>query len=348
MSGASPTLGAIATAVPSHRVDQEQARAFARRRFATLPGLERLLPAFDHTGIAERQLVRPLSWYELDHGFAIKNAVWAEGALALAEQAAAAALSRWSGSRAELGAIVLVSSTGIATPSLDAALVQRLDLPRSIARVPLWGLGCAGGAAGLARAATMCRGLARPVLLVAVEICSATFVPADRSKANLIASALFGDGAAAAVVEPGGSGCALLGGHARLLDGTEDVMGWNVRDDGLQVRFARSIPAIVREVMPSFVEELAASVGENAAAIRHWALHPGGAKVLAAYAASLGLDDEALASARAVLHDHGNMSSPTALFVLERLVSTAPRTGQLGALIGLGPGFCADAAAFRW
>jgi alkylresorcinol/alkylpyrone synthase len=241
---------------------------------------------------------------------------------------------------------VFVSSTGIATPSLDATLVQQLELPRTIVRVPLWGLGCAGGAAGLARAAALCRGLGQPVLLVAVEVCSATFVAADLSKSNLIATALFGDGAAAAVIAPHGDGPELLGGYARLLDDSQDVMGWNVRDDGLQVRFARSIPQIVRELAPSFVREAAAAVGVSSDAIEHFVLHPGGAKVLEAYAAALALPPDRLAVSREVLRMYGNMSSPTALFVLDAFVR-APHRAGLGIVIGLGPGFCAESVVLR-
>lgn len=343
-----PRLAALATAVPEHRIDAATARAFAREQFAALPGIERLLPAFDHAGIATRHLVRPLNWYAQPRSFAEKNALWRSSALALAQAAGEAALSQWSEDRDRLGGIVWVTSTGIATPSLDATLVQALDLPRTLQRIPMWGLGCAGGAAGLARATSLCRGLAQPVLLLAAEICSATFVAADCSKANLIATALFADGAAAAVIEPDGDhGPALLGGHSQLIDDSEDVMGWDLREEGLQVRFARSIPSIVREVMPGFVAAAAQRLGVAPDGIDHLVVHPGGAKVLEAYATALGLDDHRLASARAVLRDHGNMSSPTALFVLDHhLRHTAP-DGRVGLVVGLGPGFCAEAAGFR-
>ncbi len=342
-------IAALGTAVPEHVVGPAQAQAFARRRFAALPGLERLLPAFDNTGIATRHLVRPLSWFEEPRSFAEKNAVWASSARALGRDAAGAALARYRGDRRELGAIVWVTSTGIATPSLDARLVQDLGLSRSIARVPIWGLGCAGGAAGLARAAALCEGLRRPVLLVAAEICSATFVGEDCSTSNLVATALFGDGAAAAVLTPtadgSGDGPHVLGGHAQLIDDSEDVMGWTLRDGGLQVRFARSIPSIVREVLPGFVRDAAAAVGVSPESIAHFVLHPGGAKVITAYRDALGLDEDQLSSARAVLRDFGNMSSPTALFVLDHHLRRGAR--GLGMVIGLGPGFCAEAVVFR-
>ena len=345
---AAPRVVALATEVPPHRLTQLDARAFARRRFADLPGLDRLIGVFDNTGIRERFIAAPIEWYERDHDFPSKNALWSRTALALGHAAAARAIASSGIDRRDIAAIVFVSTTGVATPSLDSHLVQMLDLSRSIARVPLWGLGCAGGAAGLARAAALCRGLDRPVLLVAAEVCSATFVPSDRSKANLVATALFADGAAAAVVAPSGTGPSLLVGHAQLIDDSEDVMGWTLRPDGLQVRFARSIPAIVREVVPGFVAAAARAAGLPDGAIHHLVVHPGGAKVLAAYEAALDIPAARIASAHAVLRSYGNMSSPTALFVLEEFLRTTPACGAHGLVIGLGPGFCAEGVVLKW
>jgi alkylresorcinol/alkylpyrone synthase len=177
-------------------------------------------------------------------------------------------------------------------------------------------------------------------------VCSATFVANDCSKSNLIATALFADGAAAAVITPDGDGPELLGGHAQLLDDTEDVMGWTVHEDGLQVRFARSIPQIVREVAPSFVRDAAAKIGVSPQAIEHYVLHPGGAKVLQAYQSALALPQSRHAASWDVLRMHGNMSSPTALFVLDAFLRARPQPG-LGIVIGLGPGFCAESVVLR-
>ena len=344
-----PAIAAVATAVPRHTLSQVELQGFAGRFFAgEFRELPRLLRAFDHAGVKTRQLARPLEWYDVPRSFAQKNAVWREVALDLAEEASRSALARAEVPATELGAVVFVSSTGVATPSLDARLVQRVDMSRGISRVPIWGLGCAGGAAGLARGADLCRGTGRPVLVVAVEVCSATFVHEDRSKSNLIATALFGDGAAAVVLRPDGPGPRVLAGHSRLLDDSEDVMGWILRTEGLQVRFARSIPAIVHDVAPGFVKDAAAKVGASRRDLRHFVLHPGGAKVLAAWAHALDLPESALAQSRAVLGAHGNMSSPTALFVLERFLHEVPAADQLGVLVGLGPGFSAEGVVFSW
>jgi alkylresorcinol/alkylpyrone synthase len=342
-----PRIRSVATAVPRHPLPQTELRELAGRLFARdFPNLPRLLRVFDNAGIERRQLARPVAWYEHPRGFPEKNEAYVEQALPLAEQAARQALEQAALPPASVGAVVFVSSTGVATPSLDGALVQRLDLRRSVARLPLWGLGCAGGAAGVARAAALARGLGQAVLLVSVEICSVTFVHEDRSRANLVATALFGDGAAAVVIAPGGEGPAVLGGFSHLIDDSADVMGWTLRETGLQVRFARSIPAIVREHVPGVIDTALAEHGLEREAVEHWVLHPGGAKVLTAYEDALGLAPDRLAHARAVLRDHGNMSSPTVLFVLERWMQR-PSEGP-AVLMSLGPGFCAEGALLQW
>lgn len=347
--GVLPRIRATATAVPAHRLRQTDLKSFIEVFFADdFKGLSRLLRVFDNAAIDERQMVRPMDWYEQPRGFPEKNAVYVEEALSLSERACSEALTRSGVDPATLGAIVFVSSTGVATPSLDSVLVQRLDLPRDIARVPLWGLGCAGGAAGIARAATLCRGLRRPVLLVSVEVCSATFLHEDRSKANLVATALFGDGAAAVVLAPDGEGPAVLGGFSHLIDDSADVMGWTVRETGLQVRFARSIPHIVQNYVPTVVEDALRQFDMRREELAHFVMHPGGAKVLTAYEEALSLEPEQLDHARAVLRDHGNMSSPTVLFVLERWMADTPAEDRPGLLMGLGPGFCAEGVMLRW
>ncbi len=344
-----PRIAGLATAVPPYEVSQSEAADFAGSLFAReLPEVERLLEAFGNAGIERRQLARPKDWYGQPRSFPEKNRVYREVALELSLAAARGALERSAIRPSRVGAVVLVSSTGISTPSLDGALIQALGLPRSTARLPLWGLGCAGGAAGLAHAAALARGLGTPVLLVAVELCSTTFMHRDRSKANLIATALFGDGAAAAVVAPEGEGPALLRGHSHLVDGSADVMGWSLQEEGLRVVFSRSIPALVREVVPRFVADAGALEGLAPGDLHRFVFHPGGARVLEAYAEALGLERESLAASADVLRDHGNMSSPTVLFVLERFLETTPATGEKGLLLALGPGFSAEGVLFRW
>jgi alkylresorcinol/alkylpyrone synthase len=340
---------AVATASPPHVLAQAQLRAFARRFFARdFPAIDRLLPAFDNSGIAERQMASPIEWFDEPHSFAEKNEVYRRCALDMSARAGAEALRRSGVKADEIAAIVFVSTTGIATPSLDSYLVQLLGLSRAAARVPIWGLGCAGGAAGLARAADLVRALGRPVLLIAAEVCSATFVHGDRSKSNLIATALFGDGAAAVVLAPGDEGLQIVGSHSHLIDDSEDIMGWTLEPQGLRVRFARSIPNLVRDTVPGFKLAALRAAHVSPEEVEHYVLHPGGTKVLAAYEAALSVSRARIEGAYTVLREHGNMSSPTLLFVLERFMRETPRSGAAGLALGLGPGFAAEAVMFRW
>lgn len=348
---------AVASASPEHRTAQAEAKQFARSFFTGTgtdeAALERLLAAYDNTGVETRWLGRPLDWLTQRRTLPSKNAAYVEQALLLSRRCANAAIERSGVARSELGAIVFASSTGISTPSLDAQLVQMLDLPRDIARVPLWGLGCAGGGAGLARARALALGLGKPVLLIACELCSLTFVHGDRRSANVIAVALFGDGAAAAVVAPEPwwqpeRGPELLADYSRLLDASEALMGWDLEDEGLRVRFSPAIPDVVLELGVSLFEDAAARVGLHAADLRHLLFHPGGRRVLDVYEQVLGLEPDRIRHSREVLRDYGNMSSPTVLFVLERFLSDTPARGEPGLLLSLGPGFCAEGVVFRW
>jgi alkylresorcinol/alkylpyrone synthase len=339
----------IGTAVPPNVVTQAEARDFARGFFSgDFPDIDRLLEAFAHTGIDERHLVRPTSWYGVSHDFPEKNAVYREAALELALAASVRALEAAGVSPGRIGAILFVSSTGVATPSLDAHIIQRLGLPLTTARLPIWGLGCAGGAAGLGRAADLVTALGKPVLLVAVEICSSTFMHGDRSKSNVIATALFADGAAALVVAPDGDGPEVLGSHSHLVENSEDVMGWTVTTEGLQVVFSRSIPHIVRALASEVAASAAQSVGLEAGDFANFVFHPGGAKVLAAYEETFSLSPDRLQHATSVLRDYGNMSSPSVLFVLDRFLAGHPRSGAQALLMALGPGFCAESVILRW
>ena len=342
-------IASVATAVPEHVVTQSDARAFARHVFgAHVPDIERLLPAFDNTGIERRYLVRPLEWFETPRPFVEKNAVYRETALELSRSAATKALDASGLDPADVGAILFVSTTGLATPSLDSFLIRHLGLSRTVVRLPIWGLGCAGGAAGLARAAELTTVLGKPTLLVAAEVCSTTFVETDRRKSNLIATALFGDGAAAVVLRPGSEGAEVLSGHSHLVDDSEDVMGWQVEADGLRVVFSRSIPRLVSDLAGRIAADAAEGAGLSREALANFVFHPGGAKVLAAYAETLALDAEHLRHATSVLRDYGNMSSPSVLFVLERFLAGEPQAGRPALLMALGPGFSAESVVFRW
>ncbi|TPV94429.1 MAG: stilbene synthase [Myxococcales bacterium FL481] len=343
-------LAAVACVTPPYSVAQHEAKAVAEQWFRGHPaGFDRVARVFHHPALRRRQLARPLAWYTRHHSFVDKNAAYCEVALDLMAQAGGEALARAQVAPNEVASLVVATSTGVSTPSLDATLLQRLDLPRSIARVPLWGLGCAGGAAALARAMLLVRGTGRPALVVAAEFCSLTFVAEDKSPANMVATAIFGDGVAAAVLVPSARapGIELLGSLARVFDDSQDMMGWDVVPEGFKVRFAPSIPRFVRRETAGFFSATCRAVGVEPNDVVHYALHPGGPKVLEAYTDAMALREEQIADAWAVLADHGNMSGPTVLFVLDKLLRRPPPPGQVGLLAALGPGFAAEATVFR-
>jgi alkylresorcinol/alkylpyrone synthase len=347
-----PRLAAIATAVPAHAATQAEARALVARMFhGSEAGSERLLAVFEHSGIERRHFCMPLDWYTHEHAFEEQNALYIEHALALGREAAERALGRAGITPRDLDHIIYVSTTGIATPSLDARLSLALGCRPECRRTPIWGLGCAGGAAGLARARDLA--LAEPsarVLLVAVELCSLTFRHEDMDKRNLVATSLFADGAAAAVVHgpraahANGTGALeLIGSHSTLWPDTMGMMGWTVTGRGLHVVFSRDIPSFVRERVRPSLEGFLRAHELSLEGRLHVAAHPGGAKVLEAYAEALGRPAAAFTHAREVLREYGNMSSPTCLFVLERLLASGEiGPGEPVLVSALGPGFAAE------
>ncbi|MEX2649097.1 MAG: type III polyketide synthase [Alphaproteobacteria bacterium] len=331
----------LATALPEHVLDQAEVARVGLGLFdATLADRVRARGVYANAAIATRHSCVPLSWYLEPHGFAERNDLYLRHAVELGARAAAAVIERSGLALDDIDGIVAVSTSGVATPSLDALLVERLPFRRDVERLPVFGLGCAGGVLGLARAGAMA--LARPgsrVLLVVVELCGLTFRHGDRSKSNLIASALFGDGAAACIVSTEGTGAVLRSWGEHTWPGSLDVMGWRVMDDGLGVLFSRDIPALIRGDLRAVAERFLAKHGLGLDAIDAFLCHPGGAKVVDALEEAFGLVPGALEDSRAVLLRFGNMSAVTVLFVLAR----ALERGQRGRLLlsSLGPGFTA-------
>ncbi len=343
-----PRIQAVATAVPSTRVDQELAADFARRIFADrIPGLERLLPLFTNAGIQTRYFAAPREWFDTSHDLAEKSAMYVREATRLSAEAAEKALARAGLGPEDIDYIIYVNTTGLATPSIDARLINAMGFRHDVRRTPIWGLGCAGGVAGLSHAHHYA--LAHPaarILVITTELCGLTFLPDDISKSNLVATALFGDGAAAALIS--GDGCdepglGILDTRSRFYPDSLDVMGWTVLQEGLQVVFAHRIPRIVEETAAEDIGAFLASHRLKIADLDAFLLHPGGAKVLEAYEKALALEPAQLELPRGVLRDYGNMSSATVLFVLERyLEKHGTGNGGHGLVSALGPGFCSE------
>ena len=336
-----PRLLSVATAVPPHRLDQRDVVKRAARLFdGAFADLDRLLGVYDNAAIDTRYSCVPIDWYMSDHGFAERNRLYLENAVALLERAAGDSLAAAGLAPQDIDVIVTVSTTGIATPSLDALLMERMPFRRDVQRVPIFGLGCAGGVLGLARAAALARATVESrVLFLVVELCTLTFRRSDRSKSNLVAAALFGDGAAAGVLSCAGDGPAITGWGEYTWPQSLEVMGWTIADDGFGVLFSRDIPTLVREKMAAAANATLASLGLALADVDSFVCHPGGAKVIDALEDAFGLPRGALEHSRAVLRDYGNMSAATVLFVLDRALKAGGARRHL--LSSLGPGFTA-------
>lgn len=334
-------LAAIATAVPEHVLRRDEVARAARAVFAgRLRDFDRLAAVYENAGIEQRFSCVPLAWYAKPRAWAERMRLYGRHATALGERAARDCLGLAGIEPGQVDAIVFVSTTGVATPSLDAVLAGRLGLRPTVERLPVFGLGCAGGVLGLARAAALAR--ARPgsrVLLVVAELCGLTFRPQDASKSNLIATALFGDGAAAVLLDGAAGGPRVTAWGEHLWPQSLDVMGWRIEDDGFGVLFSRDIPTIIRNQMPPVVADFLARNGLARADIDGFLCHPGGAKVVTALEEALELPGGTLAVEREVLRTHGNMSAATVLFVLARALKDGLRGRHL--MSALGPGFTA-------
>ncbi|HVC56683.1 MAG TPA: type III polyketide synthase [Stellaceae bacterium] len=340
-------LAALATAVPAYPLDQEAVVERAQRLFAGAAGLDRLLPVFANSGIRRRYSAVPLDWFAEPHGWPERNRIYLATALDLLERAAGRALDRAGMAASEIGAIVVVSTTGIATPSLDALLIERMHLAPTVQRLPIFGLGCAGGAIGLARAATLAAAMPdKAVLFLVVELCSLTFRRDDRAKSNIVAAALFGDGAAAALLRCGGTGPAIVAAGEHTWPHTLDIMGWEVAEDGLKPVFSRDIPRLIAGRLGEAAREFLKSHGLTLGDIDRFVCHPGGPKVIDACEQAFGLRPGILLDERGVLRDFGNMSAASVLFVLARLLADGRegRRWERTLLTALGPGFTAGFA----
>lgn len=339
---AKPRLLSVATAVPPYLLRQldvqRRLRVIFDRRSADA---ERYLPVFDNAGIDNRYSCVPLEWYEQDHGWSDRNPLYLDSAVTLLQEAAEGALQAAGLAAADIDGIVVVSTSGIATPSLDALLMERMDFRRDVFRLPIFGLGCAGGVLGMARAARLAEAVpAERVLFLVVEPCALTFCRGDQSKSNIVATALFGDGASAAVISCTGDGPTIAATGEYTWPGTLDVMGWGVEDDGLRVIFSRDIPSLVRERFRPALDGFLAGQGLVCRDIDEWLCHPGGAKVMDALEDVLGVGRGTLEHSRSVLRDFGNMSAVTVMFVLARALGHGG-IGRRALMSSLGPGFTA-------
>lgn len=341
LKGGLASISAVATAVPEFVLHQSDVIARAAEIFAPgVPDFDRFAPVYANAGVATRYSCVPIEWYGQPHTFTERNDLYIEHAMGLLERVAGSLLDQAGLTVADIDALAVVSTTGMATPSLDALLIERMAMRRDTERLPVFGLGCAGGVSGLARAAQMA--LSRPgarVMLLVVELCGLTFQANDTSKSNIVSTALFGDGAAGALVQCGGAGPAVLDWAEHTWPGSLDIMGWSFGEDGLGIQLSRDVPGFVRDKLPAPAAAFLERNDMTLSDIDRHICHPGGAKVLDALEDALELSSGELTVSRAVMRDYGNMSAATALFVLKATLAEGV-TGRL-LMSAMGPGFTA-------
>lgn len=338
-------LSGLGTALPKHRLSQADALTVVRAQFhERFPEFERLVSVFQNAGIENRAIAMSLDWYLQPRNLTERNSAFLDVATQLFIEATKNAMAAAKISAAEVDTVVTISSSGIATPTLEARASAKLGFRSNILRVPVFGLGCAGGVSGLALGVQLARANPGSVVLVtAVELCSLWFHQDTLTKANIVASALFGDGAAAVVLTTAkANDRTIVGtGAQHTWPSTLEIMGWEVNNHGLEVVFDRDIPPFIRRQITPVVNNFLKELYLTRDTVMRFGFHPGGKKVLEALEAALAIKPGSLDVERDVLRDHGNMSAPTVLFVLERLLEKSkPGTYLMSAL---GPGFTAVA-----
>jgi alkylresorcinol/alkylpyrone synthase len=347
-------IAGVASAFPSQYYRQQEiAEALQRHWSEGLENpkvLERLL---NRVGVDGRYLALPIQAYDDLLTWGQSNDAWIEVAEDLAEQSICRALTRAGLSEADLDAIFFVSVTGIASPSIDARLMNRMNLRPDIKRIPIFGLGCVAGAAGIARAADYVRAFPdQCAVLVSVELCSLTWQRNDLSVANLIAAGLFGDGSAAVIVtgsERQTAGPTVIGSRSSFYRGTEKVMGWNISEEGFRIVLSPGVPDMVRKHLARDVDAFLADYDLGRSDIGSWIMHTGGPKVLEATAESLQLPEGSLDVSWQCLRRVGNLSSTSVLLVLEEFMNRRrPAAGGYSILAAMGPGFCSELVLLRW
>ena len=342
------------SAFPGNRYEQKEITAALKEAWGPrLDNPEVLDRLHSRCGVERRHLTLPLEAYDRVTTWGQANDLWIDGAQTLGRDAICRAITPLGLMPRDIDALFFTSVTGVASPSIDARLVNRMGLSPNIKRVPMFGLGCVAGAAGLARAADYVRAFPGQIAVVlAVELCSLTWQRDDLSVANMISTGLFGDGAAAAVVAGGGTDLAgpeILATKSVFYPGSEDVMGWDISETGFHIVLSPDVPKVIRENLGGDVDGFLAEAGLRRSDIANWIIHTGGPKVLEAVEDSLELPPGALKLSWECLRQVGNLSSASVLVVLQDVLAQhRGKPGTYSVLAAMGPGFCSELLLLRW
>lgn len=351
-----PKLISIGISEPPYTYSQKEIKDFIAGLYSQSGSfIEKMIKVFDTSGIEKRSFVKDKLWYSEPRTFTERNEVYIKSAIEMSIEAVKNCLNSIDLPMDEIDHLIYISSTGISTPTIDAYLFNRFKLSRKLKRTPIWGVGCLGGAVGLTKA--MEYTMAYPehcVLVVNVEACSLAFQLSECSKSNIVASALFSDGGAASLIvgnnHPlhGVRGLELISSLSTTFYESLSVMGWEVTESGLKVLFSKDIPNIVKNSIASCIDDLMSLQGMSKHEISHYLVHPGGKKVLDAYSQALELDPEIFEISRKVLKMHGNMSSPSLIFVLKEFIESGVYdANDVGVISALGPGFSSELLLFE-
>jgi alkylresorcinol/alkylpyrone synthase len=329
------------------KTEQQEVKKQALEMFsANFPEAKRLIFAFDNTEIKYRNFCKPLSYYTKPNSFEDRNNEYIRTALEYSVQATEDAIVKANIKKEDITDILFVSTTGLATPSMDALIINKLRLNPHINRIPVWGLGCGGGVSGMAKAHTLAK--ANPdavVLLVAVELCSLTLIKNDYSKSNFIGSSLFSDGIAACIIKGDNhkkeDQLTYVASSSKLYYDSLEVMGWDFQDTGFKVLFSKDIPTFIHEHIKGDIDEFLEKQNLQLSDIKNFIFHPGGKKVLDAYADALAVEGDFMKKTREVMNGYGNMSSCTVLYVLEKFINEGIEPGY-ALMLAMGPGFSSE------
>ncbi|PXV65517.1 alkylresorcinol/alkylpyrone synthase [Dysgonomonas alginatilytica] len=344
-----PSLAAISKIDFPFKTSQQDVKEYAKNLFsASFPEVERMMSAFDNTEIATRNLCKSLDYYSQVHTFQEQNLEYIRLCLEYSVEAIEKCISSAQINKDDITDIIFVSTTGLATPSMDALIINKMRLNQHINHMAVFGLGCGGGVAGYAKACTLAKANADAVvLLVAAELCSLTFLRDDFSKSNFIGASLFADGVAACLITGDNhtnkteKEIAFIDSQSKLYFDTLDIMGWDFGNNGFKVLFSSGIPSIIAKNVNNDVTSFLAKNQLKLSDIKNFIFHPGGKKVLTAYQEALAVEGDFLKNTREIMKGYGNMSSSTVLYVLERFFTEGFENGH-SLMMSMGPGFSCE------
>ncbi len=342
-----PFIAAVSKIDLPYKTNQQEVKKQAQDMFSVnFPEAKRLIFAFDNTEIITRNFCKPLIYYAQPNTFEERNNEYIANTLQYSVEAIEACVKRAGVNKEDITDILFVSTTGLATPSMDALIINKMRLNPHINRIPIWGLGCGGGVSGMAKANTVAK--ANPdavVLLVAVELCSLTLIKNDYSKSNFIGSSLFSDGIAATIVKgdnhQNNTGVNYVASSSKLYYDSLDVMGWDFQDTGFKVLFSKDIPSFINEHIGHDIDVFLQKHNLQLKDIKNFIFHPGGKKVLDAYNNALAVEGDFMKNTREVMNGYGNMSSATVLYVLEKFMTEGFEPGY-ALMLAMGPGFSSE------